>query len=112
MEEKGTDTNRYQSTRKTKSDLFLLDDAYFKIKKKDKDKCKGLRCKSAINKDKFHFNDNIKNNLISKKSNFHNDLFQTKKNNTYKLRLISAKSRNILNSNTNAINILNELFIQ
>ena len=107
MEEKGTDTNRYQSTTKTKSDLFLLDDAYFKIKKKDKDKCKGLRCKSAINKDKFHFNDNIKNNLISKKSNFHNDLFQTKKNNTYKLRLISAKSRNILNSNTNAINFSN-----
>ena len=119
MEEKGTETNKNKSTNRSNSNLYLFDDAYHKVKAQQK----RLRCKSANVHKKIEFNINLKKDLTkrqeekSKKDNnfnfwrnkfFSNDIIRKKDNtNTIDSQLLSAKSRNNLNSKLKTINLSN-----
>ena len=115
MQEKGTDTDKKEI--KTNSDLFLFDDAYHKVKAQQK----SIRCKSAnINKKVLFNSNNLKTYLTKRKEESYKDkILNSKRFNFFKndllkketkVRFLSPKSRNKLNSNMSTINISSNIF--
>jgi len=96
--EKIEEKNNLQLPLKSKNNIYLFEEACNKIKSIKKD----FRCKSANNNKKLSFNLNIKNNLNNKYFDFNRN---KKLDNAYNIKLISAKTRNKLNSNVKSINI-------